>query len=50
MRTATTEADQPEIHITPHKLVDYGHVAHVMATAQRLGLKKLGMVGNEQFL
>jgi biopolymer transport protein ExbD len=50
MQTATTEADQPEIHIKPHKLVDYGHVAHVMATAQRLGLKKLGMVGNEQFL
>jgi biopolymer transport protein ExbD len=50
MQTATAEADQPEIHIKPHKLVDYGHVAHVMATAQRLGLKKLGMVGNEQFL
>jgi biopolymer transport protein ExbD len=38
------------MHIKPHKLVDYGHVAHVMATAQRIGLKKLGMVGNEQFL
>ena len=50
MQVATTEADQPEVHIKPHKLVDYGHVAHVMATAQRLGLKKLGMVGNEQFL
>ncbi len=50
MQTATGEAEQPEIHIKPHKLVDYGHVAHVMATAQRLGLKKLGMVGNEQFL
>jgi biopolymer transport protein ExbD len=50
MQVATAEADQPEIHIKPHKLVDYGHVAHVMATAQRLGLKKLGMVGNEQFL
>ncbi len=50
MQLATTEPDQPEIHIKPHKLVDYGHVAHVMATAQRLGLKKLGMMGNEQFL
>ncbi len=50
MQVATAEADQPEIHIKPHKLVDYGHVAHVLATAQRLGLKKLGMVGNEQFL
>jgi len=50
MVTASQDADQPEIHIKPHKLVDYGHVAHVMATAQRIGLKKLGMVGNEQFL
>ncbi|WP_374436338.1 ExbD/TolR family protein [Inhella sp.] len=50
MTTASQDADQPEIHIKPHKLVDYGHVAHVMATAQRIGLKKLGMVGNEQFL
>jgi biopolymer transport protein ExbD len=43
-------SDQSEMHIKPHKLVDYGHVAHVMATAQRVGLKKLGMVGNEQFM
>jgi biopolymer transport protein ExbD len=43
-------AEQAEMHIKPHKLVDYGHVAHVMATAQRVGLKKLGMVGNEQFM
>ena len=50
MQEATNEPDQPEIHIKPHKLVDYGHVSHVMATAQRLGLKKLGMMGNEQFL
>jgi len=50
METSAKEAEQPEMHIKPHKLVDYGHVAHVMATAQRIGLKKLGMVGNEQFL
>ncbi len=50
MRSAVAEAVQPEIHIKPNKLVDYGHVAHVLATAQRLGLKKLGMVGNEQFV
>lgn len=50
MDAAAKDAEQPEMHIKPHKLVDYGHVAHVMATAQRIGLKKLGMVGNEQFL
>jgi biopolymer transport protein ExbD len=43
-------SEQPEMHIKPHKMVDYGHVAHVMATAQRVGVKKLGMVGNEQFM
>jgi len=44
------EADQPEVHIKPNKLVEYGSVAQVMAAAQRLGVKKMGMVGNEQFV
>jgi len=43
------EADQPEVHIKPNKLVDYGAVAHVMASAQRHGVKKMAMVGAEQF-
>jgi len=43
------EPDQSEVHIKPNKLVDYGAVAAVMASAQRLGVKKMGMVGNEQF-
>jgi len=42
--------DQAEVHIKPNKLVDYGAVAAVMAAAQRLNVKKMGMVGNEQFL
>src|SRR5690606_41842051 len=36
---------QPEIHIEPHRLAKYGVVAHVMASAQRLGLTKLGVIG-----
>ncbi len=44
------EPDQSEVHIKPNKLVEYGNVAYVMATAQRLGVKKMGMVGNEQFV
>lgn len=43
-------SDQPEIHIKPNKLVDYGVVAAVMASAQRNSVKKMGMVGNEQFV
>jgi biopolymer transport protein ExbD len=41
--------DQPEVHLRPNKLVSYKFVAGVMATAQRLGVTKIGMVGNEQF-
>ncbi|NKI97949.1 biopolymer transporter ExbD [Rhizobacter sp. SG703] len=43
-------ADQPEVHIRPNKLVEYKSVAMVLASAQRLGVSKLGMVGNEQFI
>lgn len=41
---------QPEVHLRPNKLVAYKSVAAVMASAQRLGVTKIGMVGNEQFL
>ena len=41
--------NQPEVHLRPNKLVEYKVVAGVMATAQRLGVTKIGMVGNEQF-
>jgi len=44
------QPDQPEVHIRPNKLVEYKSVAMVMASAQRLGVSKLGMVGNEQFI
>jgi biopolymer transport protein ExbD len=43
------QPDQPEVHLRPNKLVEYKYVAGVMATAQRLGVTKIGMVGNEQF-
>lgn len=47
---AAAEPDQPEVHIRPNKLVEYKSVAMVLASAQRLGVTKLGMVGNEQFV
>jgi biopolymer transport protein ExbD len=50
MRAASAADPQPEIHINPNKLATYKYVAHVMADAQRLGLQKLGLVGNEQFV
>src|SRR5215470_17852233 len=47
---AAAQPDQPEVHIRPNKLVEYKEVAMVLASAQRLGVTKLGMVGNEQFV
>ena len=44
------QPDQAEVHIRPNKLVEYRYVALVLASAQRLGVTKLGMVGNEQFV
>ena len=42
--------DQPEVHLRPNKLVTYDGVAMILASAQRLGVTKIGIVGNEQFL
>jgi len=47
---AASLPDQPEVHLRPNKLVEYRAVAAVMASAQRLGITKLGIVGNEQFV
>ncbi len=41
---------QPEMHVRPHRLVKYDHVARVLGMAQRTGVKKMGFVGNEQYL
>lgn len=50
LRDAATRPVQPEVHLRPNKLAEYKDVAAVMASAQRLGVTKLGLVGNEQFV
>jgi len=50
LRAAAEMPVQPEIHLRPNKLVKYESVAMVMASAQRLGMKKIGLIGNEQFI
>jgi biopolymer transport protein ExbD len=45
LATESGRSIQPEIHIEPHRLAKYGAVAHVMASAQRTGLTKLGVIG-----
>ena len=49
-RGAASQQIQPEFHLRPNKLVTYKHVAGVMASAQRLGITKIGLIGAEQFL
>jgi len=50
LQAVAAQPDQPEVHLRPHKDVQYDAVAGVLAAAQRVGVKKLGVTGNEQFL
>ena len=47
---AAANHPQPELHIRSHAKAKYESVALVMASAQRMGLTKLGIVGSEQFV
>ena len=42
--------DQPEVHLKPSKTTEYAYVAAVLASAQRIGITKIGIVGNERFV
>ena len=50
MKAAAGQQSQPEVHLRPNKLARYEVVAKVMASAQRIGLTKIGIIGSEQFL
>jgi biopolymer transport protein ExbD len=50
LKAASAQAVQPELHLRPDKNAKYAIVAGVMASAQRLGLTKIGIVGSEQFI
>jgi biopolymer transport protein ExbD len=50
LQNAATKDPQPEIHLRPNKRVKYDYVAKVLAASQRLGVRKIGFVGNEQFM
>lgn len=47
LRSAAHAEPRPEIHLKPNKLAKYDSVAKVLATAQRLGVKNIGILGNE---
>jgi biopolymer transport protein ExbD len=47
-RQMRIEYNQPvpaELHVEPHRLAKYENVAAVMASAQRIGLTKIGVIG-----
>ncbi|MDP2371444.1 ExbD/TolR family protein [Rhodoferax sp.] len=41
--------DQPEIHVQADRATPYDTVAAILATSQRLGLQKIGVVGLEDY-
>jgi biopolymer transport protein ExbD len=49
MRDAAAQPEQPEIHLRPSRAAKYEAVAAALASAQRLGLQKIGLVGSEQY-
>ena len=46
LEAAATQNPQPELHLRPDKQARYEVVAAVMASSQRLGLHKIGIVGS----
>jgi biopolymer transport protein ExbD len=50
LRQAAQDDPQPEIHLRPNRLAKYGAVARVLGDAQRLGVTKIGFVGQEQYM
>jgi biopolymer transport protein ExbD len=49
MLEASTLQPQPELHIRSHAKAPYEAAAFVLASAQRAGLTRLGIVGSERF-
>ncbi len=50
LKVEAAKPTQPEVHLRPDKYAKYDVVAGVMASAQRLGLTKIGIIGSEQFI
>ena len=50
LRSLAAARDPVEVHVRPDKLVAYKWVAAVLASAQRVGVTRIGIIGNEQFV
>jgi biopolymer transport protein ExbD len=47
LRQLAQMTDAPEVQVLPDPQTDYAHVATVLADAQRLGVRRLGVVDGE---
>jgi biopolymer transport protein ExbD len=50
LQDTAAKVPQPEVHLRPNRLAKYDAVARTLADAQRLGVTKIGFVGNEQYI
>jgi biopolymer transport protein ExbD len=50
LQSTAAKIPQPEVHLRPNRLAKYDVVARTLADAQRLGVTKIGFVGNEQYV
>jgi biopolymer transport protein ExbD len=50
LASESDKVPQPEVHLRPNKRAHYDVVAKVLAACQHNKIKKIGFVGNEQFL
>ncbi|MBU6504922.1 MAG: biopolymer transporter ExbD [Betaproteobacteria bacterium] len=49
LKAVVAEGNRAEIHLRPDRASTYAPVAEVLSSAQRLGVTRLGIVGQEQF-
>jgi biopolymer transport protein ExbD len=50
LQVAQQGDSQDEIHVAPNRLAKYDTVAKVLADASRIGVKKIGFTGEEQYV
>ena len=50
VQVANQGDNQDEIHVSPNRLAKYDTVAKVLADASRIGVKKIGFTGEEQYM
>jgi biopolymer transport protein ExbD len=50
LQSAAAQPDQPEVHVRPNKGSRYETFTEVMVSVNHAGLRKLGVVGSEQFI